>query len=152
MCWNDCRCQSLIEKLAWAYEAGLAPPPKFAAAFAEYSANRRARTLRTLATAKLEKSSTPACRCCSPPAGREPTETEAVEDAPLEPRGLVLLEVARCRGVSPGVFSLSEALWTNCEALERLLPSGESHTPPAEIGGHDRAEPLEPPPRRLVAV
>lgn len=150
MCWSECRCQTLEEKLAWCFESRVAPPPKFAAQFSKYAANRR---LRPQATAAFATKSVPPCGCGAKPAEDESDAApkKAARELAKSP-AVVLLEVARCRGVSPGVYSLSEALPIDGESFELRLPPGEWIEMPAEFGCNDRAEPLKPPPRLPIAA
>lgn len=149
-CWSECRCQTLDEKLAWSFETGVAPPPKFAAQFAVYSASRRSCRKPTAAVAT---NSSPRRSCCAKPVdGKTKNSTETTAGESSESRMTVLLEVARCRGVAIGVHSLSEALPFECEPFVERLPPGEWIVMPAEFGCDNRTEPLEPPPRLRYAA
>ena len=100
----------------WCFESGVARPRKFAARFSQYAANRR---LRPQATAAVSTKSVPQCGCGAKPAEDESDAApeKAARELAKSP-AVVLLQVARCCGVSPGVYSLSEALPIDGESLE----------------------------------
>ena len=138
-CWLNCRCHSDAEKLAWARQHRIVPPPEF---------------LESLDLRVVQAS--PRCRHCASDSDFPHAEPSEVAEASLAatpsanlPMGTLIDAFRRCRGL-PLLWTVLES--SGCDLPEPLVLLLVLAGPPVVVDGEtffgERSAPPVPPPQR----
>ena len=100
-CWKQCCCYTNEEKLAWAMQQGISPPPEIVA---EVLAARQAKDK----AQKVAKSCCGSKSCCEKSADSCPQPAVATTTAGDTPFSFI--QHMRCRGLQPGWYTLGGAI------------------------------------------